>query len=589
MKKFLYSFLGTMAGIWLSVILGGVLLLFTIVAFVGDMATSTTEIESGSVLRIDLSGIVVDQSTNATLMDVVQDNFDTQLSLSDITKSLDKAKDDSRIEGLILDFNGASIGMAQCAEIIDAINKFKASGKWVWSYADSYTQGDYFIAAAADSIFLNPVGTIDIHGLSGQVIFFKELMDKLGIEAQIVKVGTYKSAVEPFMLNSMSEANRQQMTHYIGRIWNCMKQDIANNRHTSADSVDTWANMFSFSLAASDYVNMKMVDGLKYAREIDSLVIEKTQTTEAQYVNLNSYCSEFAANTFASNKSSAKRIAVLYAVGDITESGETGIASDRLVPEILELTKNENIDGLILRVNSGGGSAFASEQIWEALENFKAKTGKPFYVSMCDMAASGGYYISCGADSIYASPYTLTGSIGIFGIIPNVKSLVKDKLGVNMESVETNTGNMPTILEPMTAEQRQAMQNNVNRGYELFVKRCADGRGMTVDQIKAIAEGRVWDGTSALENGLVDKLGGLSVAINDMALALGCDIENVEIAEYPKVEKEWWETLAAMEAGNAMSILSGETSLTEEMYNEFMQRIREIDPLQYRTNYIILK
>ena len=587
MKKFLYSFLGTMAGIWLSVLLGGVLLVFTIIALAGSSDTKST-VESGSVLRIDLSGIVVDQAIVPSIMDVVQDNVDTQLSLSEIVQAIKNAKDDSRIEGILLDCKGASIGVSQCEDIINALKEFKASDKWIWAYADTYTQTDYFVASAADSVFLNPIGMVNIHGLSGQVIFFKGLMDKIGVEAQIVKVGTYKSAVEPFMLTGMSDANRQQMTHYIGRIWDNMKQDIAKNRNTHADSVNSWADSYTFSLSTEDYLNLNIVDGLKYTHELEELVAEKTQTTDPKFIELEDYYTSISSSL--KNTSASKRIAVLYAVGDITEDGDDGIASDRLVPQIADLTEDESIDGLILRVNSGGGSAFASEQIWEALEQFKAKTGKPFYVSMGDMAASGGYYISCGADSIYASPYTLTGSIGIFGIIPNVEPLIKGKLGVNVETVETNTGNMPTLLQAMTGDQREAMQSYVDRGYELFVKRCADGRGMTIDQIKAIAEGRVWDGTSALENGLVDKLGGLQTAINDMAMTLGTDVENIDVVEYPEVEDQWWKVLAELEKSAVMaSTLTGEGDLPQKLYQKLEQRIRNIDPLQCRTNYVYLK
>lgn len=587
MKKFLYSFLGTMAGIWLSVLLGGVLLVFIIIAFAGSSDTKST-VESGSVLRINLSGVVVDQATTPSIMDVVQDNVDTQLSLSEIVNAIKNAKDDSRIEGILLDCKGAYIGVSQCEDIINALKEFKASDKWIWSYADTYTQTDYFVASAADSVFLNPIGMVNIHGLSGQVIFFKGLMDKIGIEAQIVKVGTYKSAVEPFMLTGMSDANRQQMTHYIGRIWDNMKQDIAKNRNTHADSVNSWADSYTFSLSAEDYLNLNIVDALKYNHELEELVAEKTQTTDPKFIELEDYYTSISSSL--KNTSASKRIAVLYAVGDITENGDDGIASERLVPQIEDLIEDESIDGLILRVNSGGGSAFASEQIWEALEQFKAKTGKPFYVSMGDMAASGGYYISCGADSIYASPYTLTGSIGIFGIIPNVEPLIKGKLGVNVETVETNTGNMPTLLQAMTGDQREAMQSYVDRGYELFVKRCADGRGMTIDQIKAIAEGRVWDGTSALENGLVDKLGGLQTAINDMAITLGTDVENIDVVEYPEVKDQWWEVLAEIEKSAAMaSALTGEGDLPQKLYQKLEQRIRNIDPLQCRTNYVYLK
>lgn len=588
MKKFLYSFLGTMAGIWLSVLLFGLLIITTVIVLADKISPSEKDIEKNSVLRINLSGYVEDRTTKPDLMDLIQDNIGDQLSLSDIVNSIRYASADDRIDGILLECNGAGIGLAQCEEIITALKDFKESGKWVWAYSDNYSQSDYFIAVAADSVFLNPVGMIDIHGLSAQTFFFKDLMDKIGVEAQVVKVGTYKSAVEPFLLNGMSEANRQQVTHFTGRIWDNIAESIASARNVSIDSVNSWADSFAFSLPAEKYMREKIVDALKYRREIDELIVAKTSVEEPKYVDFQDYRTAWASNPMSINKAE-KKVAVLYALGDITESDDDGIASDRIVPQILDIADDEDIDGLVLRVNSGGGSAFASEQIWEALQQFKKKTGKPFYVSMGDMAASGGYYISCGADRIFASPLTLTGSIGIFGIIPNIQPLLKEKLGVNVETVATNRGNFPTITAPMGAEQRQAMQSFVDRGYELFVSRCAEGRGMTVDQIKEIAEGRVWDGLSALENGLVDDLGGLRKALDDMAAELGTDFNSLDIVEYPETELQWWEPLMAMDGKTAAGILRGNDDLTAPMIKHLLRKVSNLYPLQCRTNYIYLK
>lgn len=588
MKKFLYSFLGTMAGIWLSVLLFGLLIIMTVIVLADKISPSEKDIEKNSVLRIDLSGYVEDRATAPGIMDLIQDNIGDQLSLSDIVNSIRYASTDDRIDGILLECNGASIGLAQCEEIITAIKDFRKSGKWVWAYSDNYSQSDYFIAVAADSVFLNPVGMIDIHGISAQTIFFKNLMDKIGVEAQVVKVGTYKSAVEPFLLNGMSDANRQQVSHFAGRIWDNIAENIAAARNVSIDSVNSWADSFAFSLPAEKYLKEKIVDALKYRREVDELIIAKTSVEEPKYIDFQDYRTAWAANPM-SIKKTEKKVAVLYALGDITESDDDGIASDRIVPQILDIADDEDIDGLVLRVNSGGGSAFASEQIWEALQQFKKKTGKPFYVSMGDMAASGGYYISCGADRIFASPLTLTGSIGIFGIIPNIQPLMKDKLGVNVETVETNRGNFPTITAPMGAEQRQAMQSFVDRGYELFVSRCAEGRGMTVDQIKEIAEGRVWDGLSALENGLIDDLGGLRKALDDMAAELGTDFNSLDIVEYPENELQWWEPLMAMDGKTAVGILGNNADLTTPMMKHLLHKVSNMYPIQCRTNYIYLK
>jgi len=586
MKKFLYSFLGTVAGIWASVILGTILLFITIGVIAGSGNTkSRVKIKDDSILHIKLSGSINDRSTPRSLVDELYGIEENRINLNDIIDAIAAAKDDNRIRGIYLDCGGLTTGLAQAQAIVKALEDFKKSEKWVYSYADTYSQGDYYIASVSDSLFINPIGMIDIHGLSSTTIYFKDLLDKIGVDVQVVKVGTYKSAVEPFLLNGMSDANREQQEYFLGNIWNYMKGKLAERRGVSTDTVNSWANSFAFSRNNGYYLKSRLVDGTKYRHQMEKMLASVTgkdnkpdMVDYVDYINVSESPLKKVTN-------SGKHIAVLYALGDITESGNEGITSDNLVPTILELAKNEKIDGLVLRVNSGGGSAYASEQIWEALEQFKAISKKPFYVSMSDMAASGGYYISCGADKIYAEPLTLTGSIGIFGMIPNIQPLLKDKLGINTATVSTNTGSFPTIMEPMGEQQRVAMQSYVDNGYELFVSRCAKGRKKTVEQIKAIAEGRVWDGQSALKNGLVDKLGGLDEALSDMAKALGG--ESYYITEHPEVKNRWWSMILDMDSELTSSVSDNEFAAA---YNcmKAIRKIRGISPLQCRMDYIRL-
>ena len=492
LKRFFENFLAVLAGLWVTIFLCFLLLMVFVGAIISltstDAKPDMASLKDHNVLRISLDGTVTDRATPINLMDQLYGDNETSLPLNDIVRALKLASEDKAIDGIMLDCKGASMGMAQMQAIITAINQFKESGKWVFAYSDNYTQGNYALACAADSIFINPIGMVDVHGLSTTVVYFKDMLDKLGVDVQVVKVGTYKSAVEPYILNDMSDANREQTSQFLSNIWGNISEHIAKNRKVSTDTVNQWANGFLFAKATEDYVKLKVVDGMKYRHEFDDMIAAKINEDEPNYVDFTSYVS--LQKNINSSKS-GKQIAVLYAVGTITESAKDGIASETIVPQILDLAEDDDVDGLILRVNSGGGSAFASEQIWEALQQWKSITGKPFYVSMGDYAASGGYYISCGADRIYAEPLTLTGSIGIFGLIPNVQKLLNDKIGIHTSTVSTNTSNFPDFFRTMNPEQRAAMQGYVERGYELFVSRCANGRHMPVDSIKAIAEGRV--------------------------------------------------------------------------------------------------
>lgn len=580
------SFLGTVAGIFVSGFLISIgLFILTVMAIVSSATHSEYSVKDKSILYLDLSREIVEQPASLDIMAKLTNDGPSADVLYNIIDAIDAAADDDRIKGIFIDANGSSAGTAQRKAIIDALRRFKKSGKWIYSYGDVYSQGDYYIAASAsDSLYINPLASVDIHGLGGRMMFFKNLLDKIGVEMQVVKVGTYKSAVEPFILTEPSAASIEQQQLYLGNLWKDIRASIAKGRKVSADSVNAWANSFSFTFDATQLIRKRIADASAYRHEFIDKLKELTDidkdddlrlVTPAQYV------------TSKPHKSHKTTIAVLYASGDITESGKDGIASDRLVPEILKLAENDDIDGLILRVNSGGGSAFASEQIWEALGEFKEMTGKPFYVSMSDYAASGGYYISCGADKIYAEPVTITGSIGIFGLIPNIRGLVTDKLGVTTYPISTNPAGAQTdIFAPMTESQRAGMQSYVDRGYELFVKRVAGGRKKTVDQIKAIAEGRVWDGREALRIGLVDKLGGLDTALADMAKELG--VESWSVERYPKTEDDVLTALLMMSDRMEQSALERKLGDVAEIYRT-IESIRQYQGVQARMQPVVIE
>lgn len=595
MKKFLITFLATMAAIWLSLMIA--FFGFFIVVTMAVASSSNGEgaaVGKKSILHLDLSGEITDRPAIPTFQDVISGNDTESTGLNDVTGSIILAAKDDNIEGIFIECNGSSAGVAQRQAIVKALKKFKdvAPEKWIYAYSDMYTQGDYLIASAADSVFLNPIGQIDIHGLSSTGLYFKDLLQKIGVEAQVVKVGTYKSAVEPYLLDSISKPAREQQELYLKNIWGDLAATIAEARGVTVEDVNNWANGFTFAYETEQYVKDHIVDRLVYRHEMDDILAKLTDKKSPKLVSVKDYrnasgADDFAA-VYATNPKGKNKvnIAVLYATGDITVDGKEGIASDRLVPQIMDLIKEKDIDGLILRVNSGGGSAFASEQIWEALGQFKKVTGKPFYVSMGDVAASGGYYISCGADRIYAEPVTLTGSIGIFGIIPNAQKLLNDKLGINTSTVSTNPlGESPTLFKRMTPRQASAMQLYVDRGYELFTRRCAEGRGVPVDSIKKIAEGRVWDGLEAKRIGLVDELGGLDRAIADMGMEL--QSENVKVKEYPVLEPDVWSMIFEAGADMKARAVKEELGVFYPWYKAVNTALEQ-DPLQCRMEFIEL-
>lgn len=595
LKRFFISFLGSMAAIWLSAGLLVILFFLTIAVALASSGSSeqAKPLTEDAVLKLDLSGTINERISTSNIMQMIYQQETSEHGLNDILAAIRLASADSKIKGIYIECNGVAAGVATRQSIVEALNEFKKSGKWIVAYGDSYTQGDYMIASVADSIYLNPLGAVDIHGLGGTTMFFTGLMEKLGVEMQILRVGTYKSAVEPFMLKEMSPASRHQQQEYVNSIWNEIASIMATNRNLDIADINNWADSLVMTQDATYFVDNKIADQLIYKHQLDEKVAglcKVDDTDDINYIDVKDYVLTVNANDparwadFIADKK--QHIAVLYAVGDIVDSGDEGIVGDKMVAQIMELTDDDNVKGLILRVNSGGGSAFASEQIWEALEQFKA-TGKPFYASMGDVAASGGYYISCGADKIYAQPTTLTGSIGIFGMIPNFKKLLNNQLGITTSSVTSNAnGVFPNVMEPMTPFQANQMQKMINRGYETFVGRCAEGRDMSVDSIKVIAEGRVWDGLAAHRIGLVDELGSLQTAIVDMADEL--DIDRFVIEEYPSTTKKWWEEIMALENSVKIKYMRHNLGEAYPVY-EAIERLKKLNTVQCRMESVVIE
>lgn len=596
LKKFFISMLGTMAGLWLSLILFSILCVALVMSLgIKALSSGADTSTDKSILCIKLEGEIPEREPKLELMDIFSTEDLGTETLSGIIAAIRQAATDDQVQGIYLDCRGSSLGIASREEMVEALKHFKdLSGKWIVAYADNYTQGDYYIASMADEVYLNPVGSVEITGLTSSTLFFKNLLDKIGVEMQVVKVGAYKSAVEPFIRTSMSEPSREQTSVFLNQIWSSISSTIASNRDTQTSQINNWADSLCFTWNPARYVDCNIVSALKYRRQAEDDLRERTNTDSddplpvvypSEYTSMSGAAKGLMDISMDKNK---RHIAVYYAVGDIVDSGTgAGIIGDKVVPDIDALAADENVQGLVLRVNSGGGSAFASEQIWEALERFK-KTGKPFYVSMGDYAASGGYYISCGADSIFADAGTLTGSIGIFGLIPNAQKLLTDKIGVNVENVSTNPkGEMPILFKGMDQRQMGAMQSYVERGYETFVSRVAEGRDMTADQVKAIGGGRVWDGMTAHKIGLVDEIGSLSDVISAMANTLGMSKKNY--VDYPNPEKEWFETLIN---SGLVKTNAAEPSMAMKKYKQMADYSRfllELEPMQARMEPVILK
>lgn len=584
MKDFLKYTLATVVGIFLA---GIVFTILGIISLVGMVATSDTEtkVKENSIFELQLDGNIEERSqAEDPFSKLLGAASTTTYGLDDILSSIKKAKNNDNIKGIYIEagVTGGS-SFATCEAIRRALVDFKESGKFIVAYADNYGQDTYYLASVADKIFINPQGSLAWHGLSSQPIFYKELLDKIGVKMQVFKVGTYKSAVEPYIATSMSDANREQVTVFLEDLWGKMLNDISVSRNITVDSLSTYADRFMDLQPAQTYLDYGLVDSIVYKSDVREYLKQLTNRKDDE--NIRSYLVSDMVNVKRNvpKDKSGNIIAVYYAAGDIDGGGvisvgPAGIQSPKVVKDLRKLREDKTVKAVVLRVNSPGGSAFGSEQIWNEVVALKAE--KPVIVSMGDYAASGGYYISCAADTIVAEETTLTGSIGIFGVFPDASELMNKKLGINFDVVKTNKmSDFGTMSRPFNADEQQILQQYINNGYSLFVKRCADGRGMTTEAIEAIAEGRVWTGIRAKELGLVDEIGGLDKAIE--LAAHSADIEGYSVVSYPKKE------------GMLSSFLEGEkdkmvkSKLQEyigEYFNglQYIKGLKEMDPIQAR-------
>lgn len=503
----------------------------------GDALSGTTvEMKNNTVYRLQLKGTLVEQGQKedpfASILSELpmMDETSSTVGLDQILSNIHLAKTDDRVLGIWLDGAEMSMSPASAKAIRDALLDFKTSGKWILASAKHYGQTNYYVASVADRICLDPVGAVAWNGLAAQKMYYTRLFEKVGVEMQILKVGTFKSAVEPYFRTSMSNEDRMQTMQYLTGIWDEYKTAVGKSRNIEPNQLDALADRFMTLQDAQEQLKAGLVDTIVYTQDMDSLLRIYAGTKDYKTLT-----TAKMAQVKRPKSISADQVAVLYLDGGIVDNGTNGIVGKEVIKTIKKIRKNDKVKALVLRVNSPGGSADASEHIWHAIENIKADS-IPVVVSMGDYAASGGYYISCNADYIYAEPTTLTGSIGIFGTVPNFSKL-RDKVGLDIDGVATNKHSLleaNMTYQGMNKEEYALMQNMVERGYELFTKRCADGRDVSQDYIKSVGEGRVWLGVKAKELGLVDDLGNIDDAIAKAVELAG--LESYELTYYPEVK-----------------------------------------------------
>ena len=573
----------TVVGILIFTVAMGIIGVISILGMVAS-TDATPKVNDNSVLVLDLNGVMQERSED-DFYGFLTGGEMSSLGLDDLTEAVEKAKADDNVKGIYIEAGMfAPDGPASVQALRDKLVDFKKSGKWIVAYGDQYTQSAYWLCSVADKVIVNPEGMVDWHGLCTETMYFKDLMAKFGVKMQIAKVGKFKSAVEPFFADKMSDANREQISVYLNGIWGNVVKDVAQSRKLDAKTLNAYADSLVTFASADDLLKMKLVDQVAYYDEVRADIKKRLDLDEddnISQVSVKQMCAQ-------PNKNKADdRIAVYYAYGDIVSDTQGGmsegasICSANMVPDLEALMNDDDVKAVVLRVNSPGGSAYASEQIWRAVTRLKAK--KPVVVSMGTYAASGGYYISCAANYIYAEPTTLTGSIGIFGMFPDVSGLLTDKLGLKFDQVKTNKySNFGTSSRPFNEEEMQYLTNMIDRGYKTFTKRVSDGRKIPVERVYEIAEGRVWLGQDALKIKLVDGIGGI-----DQAVAKAAELAKVKeyrTRAYP-AKADMIESLLNRASSEGGNYLDGKLRATlGEYYAPFMflKQLDRQDAIQAR-------
>lgn len=548
LKKFFLNLLSSFVGAWIAMVLFCVVAVIVVVGVVArfseDSGNTTMSISPDSVLVLDLSGSIVEtqEPRQFDFMALAQGDDESSQPLNMIVDGIREAGKTDDVKAMYIKCGGPIASPATLNAIRESVMEFRKSGKKVYAYGDQLTMADYFVASQADSLFLNPAGSLSVAGLGGTSLFFKDFLDKIGVKMTLVKVGTFKSAAEPYISNQMSEPARAQLDTLYGNMWKYIGDAVTENRSKlNKNSLNQAADEFIMFKSAQDVLKAGFVDGLAYEREMDDIIgrfIVKKNGKDVKYCTIETLSQM---SGWGSDYSAKNQVAVLYATGEIAENTKAGIDCYTLVPQITELADDDKVKALVLRVNSPGGSVFGSDQIGEALDYFKSK-GKPFVVSMGDYAASGGYWISCTADKIFADPLTITGSIGIFGLFPSAEGLVH-KLGITPQTVSTNPGKNISLFYNPTPEQLDVLQTYINEGYSKFVNRVAKGRKMKESRVRQIAEGRVYDAVQAKNLKLVDELGSLDDAVAYAAGMVKLSEDDYGVSIYPKYKPDVWDIL----------------------------------------------
>lgn len=535
MREFFKYVFATVVGIVISTVLLFILFFVIVIGIISSVGEEKKVIvKNNSILHLNLDQAITERTPDNSLagLPIIGGGDEKTIGFNDVIKALKAAKTDEKIKGIYINVTSPNAGMATMLEVRNAILDFKTSKKPVIAYSEVYSQGAYYLASAANKVYINPQGGLEFKGFSSDLVFFKGALDKLGIEAQIIRVGNYKSAVEPFTNTKMSEYNRQQVTAYVSGLYQTFLEGISKSRNIPVAELHALADGYKIQ-QPQDALTYKLVDGIKYKDELlDELraLTKKDKKETVDIVSINDY----AANLPTSATYTAKnKIAVIYANGDIVggEGSDEQIGSERISRAIRKARLDDDIKAIVLRVNSGGGSALASEVIWREME--LSKKVKPVIASFGDVAASGGYYIGCAADSIFVQPNTITGSIGVFGIIPNFQNLLNNKLGITFDGVKTGQyADIMSVNRPLTPGERFIIQNGVNHIYDTFLTRVADGRKKSKAQIDSIGGGHVWIGTDAVKNGLADRLGSFNDAI--VSAAKKAKLKEYKVVEYPE-------------------------------------------------------
>jgi protease IV len=588
MRSFLKYTLATITGIVL-VSLVGFLILVGVISAIVSSTSKEVMIKDKSVLLLTLDASIVDRAPNDPFQNLEIPGFQgsKKIGLDDLLDAIEKAKYEDKIKGIYIRTENIMAGYATCEEIRRALIDFKQeSGKFIYAYSENYSQKSYFIASVADKVFINPEGMLMFAGIASQREFYKNALDKLGIEIQVIRHGKFKAAVEPYMLEGMSPENKLQVETYIGSMWNNVLTGISGSRNITVEQLNHIADQNMMFRQAKEYLGYQLVDSLVYEDQMLDILRELTGTKPNKEINAHSVANMKSVVKKRKEKGLAKdKIAVIYAAGEITMGGASfgseSIQGPQLAKEIRKARTDSTIKAIVLRVNSPGGSALASELIWREVK--LATEAKPVVVSMGELAASGGYYIACAADTIVANPSTITGSIGVFGMIPNTQVLFEKKLGINTEVVKTNElSDMPMFTRKMTTTERALLQNMVENVYTTFVNRVAEGRGLSYEHVDAIGEGRVWTGANALELGLVDVLGDLSDAIKiaeDMA-----GLDHYRLVKLPTLKDPIEELLSGFSTRVKFNILEKELGPAAKYYKT-LEQIRGSNGIMARLPY----